>query len=764
MRKIALLFFLALILAGCALKQAATEKTVSTANYPKTVAIMPFGNQTEDNEISAQVRQSFSNHFSSKPFQNINLKVVEEKAAMLEKTSGKTLFDIPPKDASEAVGADGLIYGRVTDFKKIFAVAYSQMGVEAEVWMVNAKTGEELWRFKDAVRYHEGGASLSPLGMVMTAVSAAMNLREIQRVRVVNELGWKFNEKIPVPPELKFAQKPAIKNVLSNAKEGPFGKGKVIKVAAEGEKGMIGLFDIGGFKKALPAKEVAPGEYLGEYVALPGDNVKEAPLIFYLRRQSGEEAQWLDITGFITVNTTPPPAITALKGRGFADRVEMNWTGAKSAVLKGYQIKRSKKPLSDYEDSGFTEEERYTDKTIKPGELFYYKVFTVDTAGNTAETSDTIRLALREQELKELPARIEKDTTLLAGSYLVKGTVTVAGGVTLTLMPDTKVFFDDKSALKISGSLMAEGEKDSWIEFLPQKDNMKFDGIYLEAGASRIAFARFKGAGTGLTIKNADAVINGSVFENNDIGVKADGVPSPKITDATIWHNLTGVALVNSKAVLTKTEITQNKTGLSIIDGSPEVSLSNIHSNDINAEASGGAITLDKNYLGSVNTDEMRIKGTASALKVYDAPLPAGTLVDAISNPYAKLTPDEKKAKMAELLMTGGKYFKERNLGKSAATFEEALKIEDSPTVYYYLALSYQGMDDNEKALKHLAKGAEKFPMDSVVIKAYGMLLYQLNKETKAKDVLKEAARLNPGDKQIKFLLEQLEAKPAGGQ
>ncbi|TAN61936.1 hypothetical protein EPN18_05690, partial [bacterium] len=512
MRRIALLFFLTLILAGCALKQAATEKTVSTANYPKTVAILPFGNQTDDTEISAQVRQSFSNHFSSKPFQNINLKVVEEKTALLEKTSGKTLFDIASKDASDAVGADGLIYGRVTDFKKVYAVAYSQMGVEAEVWMINAKTGEEIWRFKDAVRYHEGGASLSPLGIVMTAVSAAMNLREIQRVRVVNEIGWKLNEKIPVPPELKFAQKPAIKNVLSNAKEGPFGKGKTVKVAAEGEKGMLGFFDIGAFKKALPAKEVAPGEYLGEYVAMPGDNAKEAPLIFYLRRPSGEEAQWLDITGFITVNTTPPPGISALKGRGFSDRVELNWAGVKSAVLKGYQVRRSKKPLSDYEDSGFTEEERYTDKTIKPGELFYYKVFTIDTAGNAAETSDTVRLALRDEAIKELPPRIDKDTTLLAGAYLVKGTVTVASGVTLTLMPDTKVYFDADSALKVSGSLVAEGEKDSWIEFIPQKENIKFDGIYLESGASKIAFGRVKGAQTGITTKNAEAVITNSVL------------------------------------------------------------------------------------------------------------------------------------------------------------------------------------------------------------------------------------------------------------
>ena len=148
------------------------------------------------------------------------------------------------------------------------------MGVEAEVWLVNASTGKELWRFKEAVRYHEGGASLSPIGFVMTAVSTAINLREIQQVRVVNELGWKLNEKIPAPPGMKMESRPLIRNVLSNAREGPFGKGAVFKTAMEGEPGLVGMYDIAGLKKGLMMKEVKDGEYLGEFLPSPGDNIR----------------------------------------------------------------------------------------------------------------------------------------------------------------------------------------------------------------------------------------------------------------------------------------------------------------------------------------------------------------------------------------------------------------------------------------------------------------------------------------------------------
>ena len=762
-RQLPIIFIAAFFLFACAAGKEAAQKEagaeISAANYPKTVAVVPFGNDTEEIGISGQVRKSFFNHISSKPFQSIKPSVVDEKVATLEKAGVKTIFDIPPGDIGNATGAAGIIYGRVTDFKKIYAVAYSQMGVEAEVWMVDARTGKELWRFKEAVRYHEGGASLSPLGMVMTAVSTAMNLREIQQVRVVNELGWKLSEKIPVPEGLKFEERPAIKNVISNAKEGPFGKGRVVKVGMEGEKGFVGLFEIGGFKKALPMKEVSAGEYLGEYLAVPGDNVKEAPITVYLKRPTGEESQWQDITGFVTIDTTPPPPVSDLKGRTFPDRLELTWKDAQAPDLKGYKILRSKKPLSDYEEAGFTEEARFADKKAQPKEVYYYRVAPVDTAGNVGDTAESVKLSLRESEIKELPARIDADMTLFPGAYSVKNEVTVDAGVTLTAQPDTKIFFEKGAKLTVSGALKAEGEKDLWVEFLPRIPEERFKGIYLSGKESSLKYARIRGAENALSVKDAPVAVANSVIEYSGTGIVAEGIPSPKITDSTVWHNAEGIRLENSRASVAHSEITQNKTGLKLTGTTPELSENNIYANEINVETAGGAVNLDKNYLGSINTDEMRIKGGAAIAKALDAPYPGGKAVDVIVNPYASLTPDERKTKLAELLVAGGRYFKDRNFGRAASTFEETLKIEEGATTYYYLALAYQGMDDNEKALQYLKQGFEKFPMDSNLAKSYGLLLYQMNRETPAKEALREALRLNPGDRQIKFILERLEAK-----
>ncbi|MBI3753609.1 MAG: DUF799 family lipoprotein [Deltaproteobacteria bacterium] len=750
------------LISACAASQQAEKKEAALPSFkelPRTVAILPFGNETDEVGISGQVRKSFSNHFSSKPYQKIEPYVVDEKVAQLEKSTGKTIFEIPPQDTAQALGVDGLIYGKVTDFKKVYAVAYSQMGIEAEVWMINTKTGQEVFRFKESVRYHEGGIPLSPIGLVIQAVSSAMNIREIQQVRVVNELGWKLNEKIPAPSGLKMEERPSIKEVVSNVKEGPFGKGKVFKIAMEGEKGLIAIFDIGGFKKGLPMKEIKDGQYLGEYLTLPGDTIKDAPVIAYLRRSTGEESSFVDITGLLTIDTTPPPQVAGLSGRAFIDRLELSWNKVSAGDLKGYHVLRSAKPISGYEDIGFAEEERFIDSNVKAGEAYYYRVAAEDSAKNEGEQSEAIKLSLRQKEPQILIGEIKKDRTLAAGSYMVKGEVIVAKGVVLTIEPDAKFLFEKDASIKVLGKIAANGKKEEWIEFSPKTPEDTWEGLVVDGGDANLSFVKASGAKTALKLINTPADIRNAIFEKSGVGIHAAGAPSPVIVKTTVWHNSTGVLLESSQSVVKESDITQNKAGFKIVKSSPSIKENNIFANDVNVDAEDISIQADNNFFGTVVYEEMRFKGDVKAAAVLDDKYPNGKIVKATVNPYSLLTPEEKKVKVAELLVSSGKYFRERNFGKSAAQFEDVLKLEESATTYYYLALSYQGMDDNEKALFYLKKGVEKFPLDSGLSKAYGLLLYQLGKDEEAKAAMKEAARLNPGDKQIRFILERLEGK-----
>jgi hypothetical protein len=169
------------------------------AELPTIVAVMPFENQTQEKEAAARVRKGFYNFFSSTPYVDVELAVVDEQIVRLERNAGRNAVDMRPQQICQQIGCDGLLFGRVTDYQRTYAGLYSRLRAEAEIWMVNAKTGEEVMRVTDAVEYVGGDIPLTPLGLIMSAVSAAANVREIQETRMVAELASKLVARIPLP-------------------------------------------------------------------------------------------------------------------------------------------------------------------------------------------------------------------------------------------------------------------------------------------------------------------------------------------------------------------------------------------------------------------------------------------------------------------------------------------------------------------------------------------------------------------------------------
>ena len=104
---------------------------------------------------------------------------------------------------------------------------------------------------------------LTPLGIIMAAFSAAANVREIQETRMVAELAGKLTGKIPVPETAPAVKRPLIKELITNVAEGPFGRGRIIRVGLEGEPGGVAGFDIGSFRRGLPMKGNAGGGVSG---------------------------------------------------------------------------------------------------------------------------------------------------------------------------------------------------------------------------------------------------------------------------------------------------------------------------------------------------------------------------------------------------------------------------------------------------------------------------------------------------------------------
>jgi hypothetical protein len=748
--------FISMFIFSCAppseVKKDIPEITVSEEEMPRMVAVLPFQNETQETGIANQVRRAFYNHFSSKPYTDVELNIVDEKIIHLEKSTGKNILDLKPHEICQSIGCDGLIYGRVTDYKKVYAVAYSQLGVEAEVWMVNTRTGKEVFRIKDSVRYHEGGVPMSPLSVIMTAVSTAMNIREIQQVRMVNELCYKFNEKIPSPTGVAIEERPVIKEVLTNVKEGPFGKGKIIRVGLEGDKGMVATFDIGNFKKGIPMKETKPGIYMGEYLVMPGDNAKDMPIVASLKKPGGYESQWIDVSGFLTIDTTPPPQVTGLRAKGFHERIEVLWEQVKNIPdLKGYRVLRSEQPLSGYGEIGSVELNSFEDRTAMPEKVYYYRIVAFDYVGNESEIQDAVRASLMTKEPVMLAGEIKKDT-VLSGVYIVKDAFTIPKGLSLTIEPETRIMFDENAFLAVFGKIVVNG-KESPVEFISSGEK-KWKGIIVDGGNIMMNGFRIKNTDVGLSAKNSEGVIENGVITDSDTGISISGTPSITVKNIAASGNKTGIELQKTDARIAQNNIFQNGDGILIKGFSGEIKDNNIFDNERNI-TSEGHMRIGANYLGSINTDEMKVSNINIA-KTYDNRVPDGKIVDAISNPYASMSQEDRQKKATEFVIEAGNYFRQRNYGKASSLFEEALKAYPTAEVYYYLALCYQEMKEDEKSLKYLRDGVEKFPKDSTLQKSLGLMYYQKGNEVEAKKVFEEVLRLSPEDRQVRFLIERI--------
>jgi cell division septation protein DedD len=83
--------------------------------------------------------------------------------------TSEKLFAIPPQKLGEALGADALLYGKVTKWNKYYAIIHSTLVAGLELKLVDTRTGELLWRGQRVDREFEGLIKI-PTGIIRSIV------------------------------------------------------------------------------------------------------------------------------------------------------------------------------------------------------------------------------------------------------------------------------------------------------------------------------------------------------------------------------------------------------------------------------------------------------------------------------------------------------------------------------------------------------------------------------------------------------------------
>ena len=627
-------------------------------HMPKTVAVLPFVDRSDSKDGFEAVRRAFYNHFSALPYTDVELYRADHNLRKAGLTDPEVIASTPPQKLGEILDVDAVILGDVSNFDKFYGVVYSQVAVGAEIKMFETETGHFLWSGQHVARKHQGGLSASPVGIVATIVSTAMNVRDIQLLRACDDLFRDMVKTIPVPTIAEATRLPAITLVTQDTKGLPRKAGDEIKVVVKGDPNMRASFDLGTFKTGVDMVEVEPGGYLGTYQVVPGDNATDAIVTAHLTDDSGNTASWIDPLGKVVIDTTPPAAPKGLNTVGRDSCVIISWAKNDESDLAGYRIYRSETPLTGFHPLGDTEFNQYKDESASNFQRYYLKISALDRAGNESQQTDPVVGMALAPGPTPLSEDVTEDTTWYAGAspYVLEAPLTVRNKATLTIEPGT-VIESTGSGLRVEGCLLARGDEAHLIIFGGQNEE-PWDGISffnVKESENAVQFCRIRDANVGITCQSSGPVIKDSEFVNNTEGIRVAGAFStpeicnnavhknrgtglvilegarPKIEGNTIRENGQGGLFIDGAApTVLHNNIAQNVGwGVRIVKGGAKINENNIHDNepyDMVCEMCGESLSAKDNWWGTMNALGIlaRIKGRIDISSILDGPYPTG--------------------------------------------------------------------------------------------------------------------------------------------
>ncbi len=640
-------------------------------NKPRTVAVLPFVNNTAGQQGSEAVRRGFFNHFSSLPYKEMKTYTIDDRLGKAGLTDPKVIARKSPQELGKILDVDAVIYGDISNFDKLFLAMYSQVSVGAELRMYETKTGHFLWSGKHVARIHEGGISINPVGIVATIIATSINLRDIQLLRACDDLFREMVKTIPAPSLEEALRPPNITILTQDTKNRPKKAGDEIKVVMQGDKGMAATFDIGEYRKDMLMKEVEPGWYLGSYKVLPGDNVSKAVITGHLKDTTGSRADWVDALGTVALDTVPPAKPKSALATGRNTFINLKWEKSGDKELAGYNLYRSDTPLSGFKQLTNTEFTEYRDKDLVNSRIYFYRVSALDMAGNESELSDTIQGMPVAPGPTRVSGQIESDTAWYSGAspYILEGPVRVMDKATLTIEPGTEIR-SKGGGIIVEGSLKALGDELNLIIFdsegqqvqsgqqgRPDKPaqpaQITWKGISFKSTREKENILRrciVRNAGTGVLCNSSSPRIEECEISGGNAGIKIEGSFSKALVSGnTITRNrAAGIEITGAaQPIIEKNQITDNAgAGVIVAESSPNIYFNWINRNkgpgiwvrksqsiilrnnifdnqiDLLGEASGTPVNARDNWWGTVQVPGIlaKIKGRVDINPILDGP------------------------------------------------------------------------------------------------------------------------------------------------
>ncbi len=243
-----------LVVAGCASGEYTKGPVVSAKELPRTIAVLPLvpPEDPDKEEPARVVTRMIYGSLSASAYDVIKPQVVEERLVRAGLGDPKAAQAKTPAELAKLLKVDGVVYGELTHWNRIFLGVYAQVAAGAHIKLVDARNDVVLFERTEVSRSHEGGVPTNAISAAITLVQSALKLREIELIRAADDLVRNLLKGVPTPPPGEARRPPAFGNVLSDGSGRLLKIGDVVTVIAQGQPGAIGTFDVHPIAKDLP--------------------------------------------------------------------------------------------------------------------------------------------------------------------------------------------------------------------------------------------------------------------------------------------------------------------------------------------------------------------------------------------------------------------------------------------------------------------------------------------------------------------------------
>ncbi|MGR3304185.1 MAG: GNA1162 family protein [Candidatus Scalindua sp.] len=198
-KSILILLFLAL--SSCNYYQEFSQPVITTSLAPKeslirTIAILPFKNQTDNEEIPTILRDAVFRNLSLKGYDLIKLKQIDQRLKMASYHTNE-INTMGNYKLGRILEADALMYGTVTKCSKLFSVVYSRITISAELELVDTSDSKTIWKANHEELTHSGTPPMSPFAIPEKIIASSINVRNKVIVDTADTLAKKLVKGIP---------------------------------------------------------------------------------------------------------------------------------------------------------------------------------------------------------------------------------------------------------------------------------------------------------------------------------------------------------------------------------------------------------------------------------------------------------------------------------------------------------------------------------------------------------------------------------------